>query len=91
VRLPRRRKRRPAGPRWAEAVKIDGLPNLHRVTPSLYRGAQPLDSGFEQLRKLGVKKVINLRAFHSDRKAAEAAGLKCEEISFKTWHPEDRT
>jgi protein tyrosine phosphatase (PTP) superfamily phosphohydrolase (DUF442 family) len=74
---------------WAQAMTLEGLPNLHKVTPSLYRGAQPLDPGFAQLKNLGIKTVINLRAFHSDREMTGKTGLKCEDISFKTWHPED--
>ncbi|MFH0880980.1 MAG: tyrosine-protein phosphatase, partial [Lentisphaerota bacterium] len=74
---------------WAQAITLEGLPNLHKVTPSLYRGAQPTEPGFTQLTNLGVKTVINLRAFHSDRELLAGTGLNYEEISFKTWHPEE--
>jgi protein tyrosine/serine phosphatase len=74
---------------WAQAITLDGLPNLHKVTPSLYRGAQPIEPGFAQLKNLDVKTVINLRAFHSDRELIVKTGLKYEEIPFKTWHPEE--
>ena len=74
---------------WAQAITLEGLPNLHKVTPSLYRGAQPLEPGFTQLKNLGVKTVISLRAFHSDRELIAKTGLNYEEILFKTWHPEE--
>jgi len=37
------------------------------VTTNLYRGAQPTAEGVKQLKLLGIRTVINLRAFHSDK------------------------
>jgi protein tyrosine/serine phosphatase len=76
-------------PRWAVRLERPGLTNFFRVTPTLYRGAQPTREGFEELRKLGVKTVVSLRVFHGEREAVAAAGLAYERISFKVWHPED--
>ena len=76
-------------PRWAVRVERPGLPNLHRVSPKLYRGAQPTREGLDELRRLGVRTIVSLRAFHGERDAVAAAGLGYERISFKVWHPED--
>ena len=76
--------------RWARALRRPGLPNLHRVSPSLYRGAQPTPAGFSQLKKLGVRTVINLRSFHSDRREIRATGLGYLHLHMKAWHPEQR-
>jgi len=38
---------------------------------------------------LGVKTVVNLRAFHGEGARVRAQGLGYEHISFKIWHPED--
>jgi protein tyrosine/serine phosphatase len=76
------------GAKWAEPLERAGLPNLQRVSPLLYRGAQPTREGFLELRKLGVKSVISLRAFHADDIPIDA-DLAYERISFKAWHPED--
>ena len=73
----------------AEKITRPGLPNFHRVTPNLYRGAQPTAEGLRAAEKLGVKTVIDLRAFHSDTEEALGTKLALEHISFKTWHPED--
>lgn len=75
-------------PRWAETLVRPGLPNLHRVSPVLYRGAQPTEEGFRELARLGVKSVVSLRGFHSDEIPPDA-GLAYERISFKAWHPEE--
>jgi protein tyrosine/serine phosphatase len=74
---------------WAQPVALEGAPNLHRVTDTLYRSAQPTAPGMENLRALGIRTVVNLRAFHSDRGTTGAAGLLDEELSVKTWHLED--
>ena len=72
-----------------EKITRPGLPNFHRVAPNLYRGAQPTAEGLRAAEKLGIKTVIDLRAFHTDTDAAVGTKLALEHISFKTWHPED--
>jgi len=77
---------------WAKPVTpaIDTLPNLHRVSDVLYRGAQPTSpEGFRQLKAMGINTVVNLRSFTSGRKETTDAGLAYESIYMKAWHPED--
>lgn len=38
-----------------------GVPNFHKVNDSLYRGGQPSEKGFESLKNLGIKTVLDLR------------------------------
>lgn len=71
---------RPAN--WAQKIERPGLPNLHQVTTNLFRGAQPTAEGMKELESLGVKTVINLRSFHSDKD--EAQGTKLRSVRFKT-------
>lgn len=52
-----------------------GLRNVARLTPDLYRGAQPNADGYRRLKKMGVKTVISFRCFTDSRKEVEAAGL----------------
>lgn len=75
---------------WAEAMTLPGVPNLHRVSESLYRGAQPTAQGMEQLHQLGIKTIVNLRSFHSDRDELGTLALAYEHITMKTWHAEDK-
>ena len=75
---------------WAEPLKRPGLPNLHKVTDGLYRGAQPTAEGMRELKKMGVRTVVSLRSFHSDRDEIGDSGLGCEHIHMKPWHPEDK-
>ena len=77
---------RPAS--WATPLQWKGLPNLHQVTPTLYRGAQPTAVGMRRLKAIGIKTVVNLRSFNSDRDKLRDIGLAYEHIYMKAWHPE---
>jgi protein tyrosine/serine phosphatase len=68
----------------AEKLTCAGLPNLYRVAPNLYRCAQPTAEGFAAAEKLGIKTVINLRAFHSDRSLV-STNLKVARIRSNAW------
>ncbi len=73
---------------WAEPVSMNGSPNLHKVSETLYRSAQPSAEGMENLKAFGIKTIINLRSFNSDRNEIGDTGLGYEHIYMKAWHPE---
>lgn len=75
---------------WAQSIKLDGVPNLHKVTENLYRSAQPSAKGMKELKKSGIKTVVNLRSFHSDKDEIGNIGLIYEHIYMKAWHPENK-
>jgi len=77
---------RPAS--WAQPIELDGVPNLHKVSDNLYRSAQPTPQGMQNLKRMGIKTVVNLRFFHSDRDDIGDTGLGYEHIYMKAWHPE---
>ncbi len=66
-----------------------GLPNLHQVSTTLYRGAQPSALGMRELQRMGIRTVISLRDHHDDRDLLIATGISLERIRFSTWHAED--
>jgi protein tyrosine phosphatase (PTP) superfamily phosphohydrolase (DUF442 family) len=76
---------RPAS--WAQPLQETGIPNLFKVSDSLYRSAQPTDEALRNMRHLGIVTVVNLRAFHSDRDELDPV-LGYEDIHMKSWHPE---
>ncbi len=73
---------------WAQALSLEGVPNLHKITDNLYRSAQPTRLGMKNLKKMGIETIINLRSFHSDRDEIGSTGLAYEHIYMKAWHPE---
>jgi protein tyrosine/serine phosphatase len=56
------------------------LPNFHKVSDQLYRGAQPLGGGIKKLAELGIKTIINLRgeddSVSGEQKETESLGLR---------------
>jgi tyrosine-protein phosphatase SIW14 len=69
-----------AEPRYKE------LPNFHKVSDKLYRGAQPSKDGVKKLAELGIKTIVNLRGedenTRAEQKEAEAAGLRYVAVSM---------
>lgn len=78
---------RPA--RWAEPVPQAGVKNLHRVTPTLYRSAQPQREDVAALRQLGIRTVVSLRSFNDDEQILHGSGLKLVRIPINTWRIND--
>jgi len=74
---------RPAG--WAEPIELEGAPNLHRISPTLYRSEQPTALGMRNLEKLGIRTVINLRAFNDDEDEVKGTSLRTERVKILTW------
>lgn len=47
---------------WAQPIAQAALPNLHQVSPVIFRSAQPRDGAQAALDALGIRSVISLRA-----------------------------
>jgi len=77
----------------AERMKIEGLPNLGRVSETLYRGAQPKQAGYPELKKLGIEIVVNLRneedKIAEERGRVEAQGMRYVSIPWSGWDDPD--
>ena len=69
---------------------LSGLSNVGRVTPVIFRGAQPEPQGYETLAKMGIKTVINLRTTKNEKKEVEAAGMKYVGIPINVFKNVDR-
>ena len=63
---------------------LPGLSNVGRVEPCILRGSQPLPEGYETLRKMGIRTVVNLRMTHGEKTEVEAAGMRSVEIPMDT-------
>lgn len=74
---------------WATPIQMHGVGNFYKITDYLYRSEQPTEEGMKNLKKMGIKTLINLRVFHSDWGKTKKTGLLDEELSVKTWHIED--
>jgi len=74
---------------WAEPIELAGVTNLHKVSSQLYRGAQPTAEGMRQLKRHGIKTIVNLRSAHSDRDVIGESALHYEHIEMKPWVTDD--
>jgi len=74
---------------WAKPMYMEGVPNLHKVSETLYRSAQPSTEGMKTIKAMGIETIVDLRSFHSDRDKIGDAGLAYEHIYMKAWHPEE--
>jgi len=76
----------PVTPGPVAPIDLSGLPNFHKVSDDLYRGAQPGYKGFRELKRMGVKTVVGLRWTTTDRRAAEGFGLVYEHLPIHDLH-----
>jgi protein tyrosine/serine phosphatase len=65
---------------------VEGLPNLFRVTPDLYRSAQPEETGMVNADKMGIKTVLSLRVSNVDPELAQGTGLLLRQVPIYTWN-----
>lgn len=75
---------------WAQPVLMPGVNNLHRITLNLYRSEQPSAEGMANLERIGIKTVINLRAFHTDREKLKGTKLLNPQLNVLTWRIQDK-
>lgn len=76
----------------AQKIRVVGVSNFGQVTPNLYRGAQPTTKGFENLAKMGVDVVVDLREGNegnSEEKAVTQTGMKFVSIPWRCTTPKD--
>ncbi|MBN2340578.1 MAG: tyrosine-protein phosphatase [Deltaproteobacteria bacterium] len=75
---------------WAAPKTVAGVKNFHQLNDHLFRGAQPTESGFHALKRMGVKTIVNLRNFHSDKDGIAEAELNgvfhVVEIPMDAWN-----
>jgi len=77
---------------YGEKLRLPGLPNGGRVNDSLYRGAQPHTAGIQELKKLGITTIVDLRGENpalrdSERQQAESLGMRFLSIPVSGWAP----
>jgi len=77
----------------APKLTVAGVPNLGEVNSTLYRGAQPTQAGFENLARMGVALVVDLRerGIKQERKQVTGLGMRYVALPWFCLHPEDAT
>jgi protein tyrosine phosphatase (PTP) superfamily phosphohydrolase (DUF442 family) len=75
-----------------EKLHVRGLPNFGKINDRLYRGAQPQAAGLEELKKLGITTIVDLRGedrekVQWEKKRAESLGIRFIHIPVSGWSP----
>src|SRR5262249_1830009 len=80
------------GPPFAEKIELNAVSYLAKVNDLLYRGSQPNERGIEQLKKIGITTIVDLRGerqgtVETERKRAEEHGMRLVNIRASGWSP----
>lgn len=59
------------------------LENLYRIDKNVYRSEQPNSKYFKELEKIGIKEVLNLRKYYSDKSKTKHTIIKAQHIRIK--------
>lgn len=70
---------------FAKKRAVEGINNFGQVTPTLFRGAQPTNEGFEALAKMGVDIVVDARADRTNSEGKEVSRLGMKYVAIP-WH-----
>jgi tyrosine-protein phosphatase SIW14 len=65
---------------WAQPVLGIELDNFYQLTEAVYRSKQPDDEAMEALEGMGMRSILNLREYHSDKDEARGTNLKLYRI-----------
>ena len=74
-----------ASPVSGEEHTVKGIGNFGEVTPTLFRGGQPTEQGFEALAKMGVNIVVDNRGDRSDSEGVDVRRLGMRYVAIP-WH-----
>lgn len=79
----------PAADFSQSAAHSKDLPNFYKVNDALYRGGQPTEKGFEELKRMGIDTIIDLRDDDSRAREEESivksAGLMFINLPMDNW------
>lgn len=78
-------------PSYGEKLAVPGIHNFGKISDQLYRGGQPHAAGVEQLKKLGLTTIVDLRREDAgerdkEKQEAEAAGIRFVTIPVGGWN-----
>jgi tyrosine-protein phosphatase SIW14 len=69
---------------------LSDVTNFSKVSPALWRGAQPTAQGFKALEAAGAKTIVNLRHDHDDLPLLAGTKLKYLWLPSRTWSPSEQ-
>ncbi len=70
---------------WASPVAGTCVKNLYRIEDGFYRGAQPTAAGFQELRALGVRTVLDVAGGAGDEALVRDGSLNLVHAPMSAW------
>lgn len=67
---------------WATPVESKHIENFYKVDKDIYRSGQPSTEAFREMEQLGIKEILNLRNFHSNKDEAKGTNLKLNRVAM---------
>jgi protein tyrosine/serine phosphatase len=67
---------------WAQPIATKKLKNFHKLDDHVYRSAQPNEEGFEYLKTLSIKNILNLRDYHNDDPGSKMTDLNLYRVEM---------
>jgi protein tyrosine phosphatase (PTP) superfamily phosphohydrolase (DUF442 family) len=72
-------------------IESKWIPDFGEVSPTLFRGGQPKKEGFEELAKMGIRIVVDLRGDRkSDREEVTRLGMQYVPMHWECSFPKDK-
>lgn len=71
----------------AVPIKIQGVDNFYKVSETLFRSAQPTETGMKNIESFGIGTVISLRSKQKDTELAKNTELNLIHVSMRAWNP----
>ncbi|MDH5392944.1 MAG: tyrosine-protein phosphatase [Gammaproteobacteria bacterium] len=69
---------------WAAPVIGTDQKNLYQINKGLFRSEQPEREDTDKLQALGIKEVLNLREFHSDKREFRKTTITLHHLKINT-------
>ena len=76
----------------ATLLHAEGIPKFAEVTPHLYRGGQPTDKAFDDLKKMGVDVIVDMRSGNRshEKEVVTKLGMEYMQLSWHCPFPHDK-
>lgn len=74
---------------WAQPMLGIELENFYRLSEAVYRSKQPDDEAMASLEGMGIRSILNLREYHSDKDEARGTHLKLYHVPVNAGDVDD--
>jgi protein tyrosine/serine phosphatase len=74
---------------WSQPVANSSVKNFYRVNEYVYRSAQPDAEGMQEMHKMGIRNILNLRSRQTDESRVKGLELTLHNVKMFPHYIED--